>query len=52
MIFTGIPLAEACRVFGQLADYQGLLFVWFSKLSLVCQYTLGDFDSKMGREFK
>lgn len=46
MIFTGIPLPEACRVFGELAGYQGLLFVWFPKLFSVCQHPLGNFDTK------
>lgn len=50
MIFTGIPLPEAHRVFGEPADYQGLFFVWFPGLFLVCQYTLGDFDSKKWAE--
>lgn len=52
MIFTGIPLPEACRVFGELADYQGLLLVWFPMFFLVCGYTLGDFDSKNGQRIQ
>ena len=51
-IFTGIPLPEACRVFGQLAGYQGLLFVCFPKLLLVCQYPLGNFDTKNGQRIQ
>lgn len=52
VIFTGIPLPEACRVFGELAGYQGLLSVWFPKLFLVCQHPLGNFDTKNGQRIQ
>lgn len=53
MIFTGIPVGDARGVRGEVAAYQGLLFVGLPELFLACQHPVGNFlPPKMGREFK
>lgn len=44
--------SEACRVWGDLAGYQALLFIWFPKLFLVCQHPLGNFPTKNGQRIQ